>query len=123
MAKRLESKFWAKVKIETPEIKWTRIENTASFGTPDALGYNKNNHFFTCETKVSRSKKIAFSPHQISFCVRHPHNHFILIQALAPRLTKLYEGSSIHDLLSLGIDAPNTIACDWDAIRACFNKI
>jgi hypothetical protein len=67
MAKRLESKFWAKVKIETPEIKWTRIENTASFGTPDALGYNKNNHFFTCETKVSRSKKIAFSPHQISF--------------------------------------------------------
>jgi len=55
MAKRLESKFWAKVKIETPEIKWTRIENTASFGTPDALGYNKNNHFFTVETRVRRS--------------------------------------------------------------------
>ena len=123
MAKRLESKFWSKVKIETPEIKWTRIENTASFGTPDALGYNKNNHFFTCETKVTRSKKIVFSPHQISFCVRHPHNHFIILQALVPRLVKLYEGSSINDLLSLGIDAPNAIACDWIGVRDCFNKI
>jgi hypothetical protein len=66
MAKRLESKFWAKVKIETPEIKWTRIENTASFGTPDALGYNKNNHFFTCETKVSRNKKINRDPRSSS---------------------------------------------------------
>jgi hypothetical protein len=45
------------------------------------------------------------------------------LQALAPRLTKLYEGSSIHDLLTLGTDAPNAIACDWDGVRACFNKI
>ena len=123
MAKRLESKFWAKVKLETPEISWTRIENTASFGTPDALGYNKNNHFFTCETKVTRSKKIVFSPHQISFCVRHPYNHFILIESLAPRLIKLYEGSSIHDLLSVGLDASNAIACDWIGVRARFYKI
>ena len=118
-----EAKLYQKLKKITPTICWNRIENLSLIGMPDVLGYNKNNHFFTCETKVSRNKKIAFSPHQISFCVRHPHNHFILLTTLAPSCVKLYEGSSIHDLLSLGTDAPNAIACSWDAIRSCFNKI
>ena len=34
-----ESKFWQYVKKNTPNIKWTRIENSAALGTPDILGY------------------------------------------------------------------------------------
>jgi hypothetical protein len=46
-----ESKFWLELKNKTPNISWTRIENTSALGTPDLLGYNKNQHFFTVERK------------------------------------------------------------------------
>ena len=57
---RNESQFWQYIKKNTPSIKWTRIENTSSLGTPDLLGY-VNNFFFTLELKVVRSgNKIRF---------------------------------------------------------------
>jgi Holliday junction resolvase len=62
-----ERKFWQEVKQKTPNITWTRIENLALPGVPDLLGYNKNYHFFTVELKVTKGKKIRFSPHQIAF--------------------------------------------------------
>ena len=46
-------------------------------GTPDLLGYNNSSTFFTVELKAKKAKKIVFSPHQISFHVRHPKNTFI----------------------------------------------
>ena len=62
-----EKKLWRELKNVTPEIKWTRIENTGALGTPDLLGYNKNLLFFTVELKVTKGNKVNFSPHQISF--------------------------------------------------------
>jgi hypothetical protein len=50
---RPESNFWQYWKKNTPNISWTRIENTTTLGTPDLLGYNKNNIFFTVELKVA----------------------------------------------------------------------
>jgi len=41
-----EAKFYKYFKSKTPEIIYTRIENTSSLGTPDALCYNKNNLLF-----------------------------------------------------------------------------
>ena len=93
-----ETKLWRNLKKATPEIKWTRLESSASLGLPDVLGYNKNNVFFTVELKIITANKIRFSPHQIAFHVRHPENTFIVASAHEPRSVKLYPGSMILEL-------------------------
>ena len=100
---RLESKFYNELKRITPQIRWTRIENTSVFGTPDLLGYNNSGHFFTVELKVTKGRKIRFSPHQIAFHKLHPKNSFILVKSLAARRVKLYEGSRIMELDACGL--------------------
>ena len=98
-----ERKFWLEVKKNTPEITWTRLENLALPGVPDLLGYNKHQHFFTVELKVTKGNKIRFSPHQIAFHVKHPKNTFILVKSLATRDWKLYEGKVIRELAACGL--------------------
>ena len=112
-----ESKFWREIRAHKCEINWTRIENSAAHGTPDLLGYNKNNKFFTVELKVSLSKFLTFSPHQISFHIRHPKNTFIMVKelprALGQGAIKLYEGTEIHALV--GGTHPTPVACGLSA--------
>ena len=98
-----ERKLWQELKKKSPNITWTRIENLAIPGVPDLLGYNKNHFFFTVELKVTRSKKIRFSPHQIAFHMTHPKNTFILVKSLASSLSYLYEGSQIEPLAARGL--------------------
>ena len=98
-----ETKFWHEFKRITPQIRWTRLENTSVFGTPDLLGYNSFGHFFTVELKVTKGRKIRFSPHQIAFHKLHPKNTFILVKHLASSRVKLYEGSSIDQLVACGL--------------------
>jgi len=98
-----ETKFWHELKRITPQITWTRLENTSVFGTPDLLGYNTNQHFFTVELKVTRINSVRFSPHQIAFHKLHPKNSFILAKHLAASRSKLYEGSQIIDLVACGL--------------------
>ena len=98
-----ETKFWHELKRNTPQITWTRIENTSAFGTPDLLGYNDNSHFFTVELKVTRSNSVRFSPHLIAFHYKHPHNTFILVKHRGSCAVKLYEGSRIMDLVACGL--------------------
>ncbi len=100
---KFESKFYNELKRNTPQITWTRIENTSLPGTPDLLGYNANGHFFTVELKVTRGIKIRFSPHQIAFHKLHPKNSFILAKHLGPCAVKLYEGSRIMELAACGL--------------------
>ena len=95
-----EAKFYRYFKKNTPNISYTRIENTSALGTPDVLAYNKNNTFFTIEFKVTKSKKVRFSPHQIAFHVRHPNNSFILVESLDQRCLKLFQGSRIQELVA-----------------------
>ena len=98
-----ESKFYAEIKKYFKNFSLIRIENISLHGTPDLLVYNNNRHFFTIELKVTRSKKISFSPHQIAFHVRHPENTFILVKSLASREVKLYEGKDILELAACGL--------------------
>ena len=100
---RNESELWQYLKKKTPQIKWTKIENTSHLGTPDLLGYNKNNTFFTVELKVTKRHKLKFSPHQIAFHIRHSKNSFIIAMQLADQSLKLYEGSNIESLATLGL--------------------
>jgi hypothetical protein len=110
-----EAKFYQYFKKNTPDISYTRIENTSALGTPDVLAYNKYNVFFTIEFKVSKSKKVRFSPHQIAFHVRHPKNSFILVKTLDACGLKLYEGHRIRELVACGLKLG---ACE-SGLEAC----
>ena len=101
---KFESKFYNELKRNTPQITWTRLENSSVFGTPDLLGYNTNQHFFTVELKVTKSNSLRFSPHQIAFHKLHPKNSFILAKHLASSRVKLYEGKKIMELVACGLE-------------------
>ena len=98
-----ERKFYEKIKKSIPQISWIRLENNSLLGTPDLLAYNTSGHFFTVELKVTKGNKVRFSPHQISFHVKHPHNTFILVEALGPGTVKLFRGDQILELDACGL--------------------
>ncbi len=101
-----EAKFYREIKKNIPNISWIRLENLSLSGTPDLLGYNNSGHFFTVELKVCKGNKIRFSPHQIAFHVKHPHNTFIIAEALGPSAKKLiymYKGAQIMELEACGL--------------------
>ena len=101
-----EQKLYKKLKEFTPQIIWNRIENISLPGMPDLLGYNNSGTFFTVELKVTKGNKLKFSAHQIAFHKTHPHNTFIIAEALGPRSVKLvhmYQGSRIIELAASGL--------------------
>ena len=99
-----EAKLYKKFKRKLPKISWIRLENNSLLGTPDLLGYNTSGHFFTVELKVTKSNKVRFSPHQIAFHVKHPHNTFIMVEALGSGAVKLFRGSQILELEACGLE-------------------
>ena len=99
-----ERQLWKKLKNETTGISWTRLENWALFGTPDLLGYANSGTFFTVELKVTTPRKpnlVRFSPHQISFHIKHKKNTFILVACALDQLVRLYPGSRVRELGNL----------------------
>ena len=103
----VEVKLYKKLKKFTPQIIWNRIENLSIPGMPDLLGYNNSGTFFTVELKVTKSRKIRFSPHQIAWHVQHPNNSFILAEALDPRSGnrfQMFRGSRIMELSGRGLE-------------------
>ena len=120
-----EQKLYKKLKAKTPKIIWNRIENLSIPGMPDLLGYNTFGTFFTVELKVTKSRKIRFSPHQISFHVTHPNNTFILAEALGPcagNRFHLYRGSCIMDLVPAGLEL-EACCLGLDACNLLFEKL
>ena len=102
-----ERKFWHEIKTFVTKnnctLSFTRLENSAAWGTPDILGYNSNGHFFTIELKVTRGNSVRVSPHQFSFHLTHPKNTFIMVKALSLNQVKLYEGKVIKELDACGL--------------------
>ena len=113
-----EQKLYKKLKEFTPQIIWNRIENLSLPGMPDLLGYNASGVFFTVELKVTKGRKIRFSPHQIAWHVTHPNNSYILVAALGPRAVDRYQmfrGSRIMELDACGLKLD--ACCLW--LEAC----
>ena len=97
-----ERKFYQKIKRAFSNFSLIRLENNSLHGTPDLLVCNANGHFFTIELKVTKGNKVNLSPHQIAFHVKHPHNTFIMVEALGPGTVKLFRGSRIMELDACG---------------------
>jgi len=98
-----EQKFYEKIKRKFKTFSLIRLENNSLHGTPDLLVSNARGHFFTIELKVTKSNKVKFSPHQIAFHVKHPHNTFICIEHLGSGTVKLFRGSQILELDACGL--------------------
>jgi len=101
-----EVKLYKKLKACTPQIIWNRIENLSLPGMPDLLGYNTSGTFFTVELKVTKGRKLKFSPHQIAWHFTHPNNSYILAEARGPRATnrfQMFRGSRIMELEACGL--------------------
>ena len=102
-----EHQLWRKLKNETTGISWTRLENWALFGTPDLLGYAPSGTFFTLELKTTSPKNayfVRFSPHQISFHIKHKQNTFVLVACtLDQGLVRLSPGKKILELVDSGL--------------------
>ncbi len=118
-----ERKLWYELKRNTTKISWTRLENRALFGTPDLLGYSPSGHFFTVELKVTKGNKVLFSPHQISFHVKHNLNSFILVACpLDKGKVRLYPGAWILDLVREGLKLEPLVQ-GWDACRLKLERL
>ena len=122
-----EAKFYQQIKRNLKGFSFIRIENSSLLGTPDLLVYNTFGHFCTLELKVTKGNKIRFSPHQIAFHIKHPHNTFILAKALGPLPSKtspisMYHGSRIEELVAQGLKLD---ACysGWDACRLAIDQV
>ena len=122
-----EAKFYQNVKQNFKSFSLIRIENISLLGTPDLLVCNTSGHFCTLELKVTKGNKIRFSPHQIAFHIKHPHNTFIMVKALGPLPPKtspisMYHGSKIEELVTSGLKLE---ACysGWDACRLAIERV
>jgi len=112
-----ERKFYQKIKRAFSDFSLIRLENNSLHGTPDLLVCNANGHFFTIELKVTKSNKVNLSPHQIAFHVKHPHNTFIMVEALGSGTVKLFRGSRILELEACGLQLE---ACCL-GLEACYS--
>ena len=115
-----EAKFYQQIKRNLKEFSFIRLENSSLLGTPDLLVCNTSGHFCTVELKVTKSKKIRFSPHQIAFHKRHPKNTFIMVKALGPlppntSPISMFHGSRISELAACGLKLD---AC-YSGLDAC----
>ena len=117
-----ERKLYQKVKKNFSDFSLIRLENNSLLGTPDLLVSNARGHFFTIELKVTKSNKVRFSPHQIAFHVKHPHNTFICIEALGQRSVKLFPGSMIMKLDACGLEL-EPLCLELDACRSFFEEL
>ncbi len=120
-----EAKFYQQIKRNFKSLSLIRIENSSLLGTPDLLVYNTSGHFCTLELKVTKSKKIKFSPHQIAFHVAHPNNTFIMVKTLGPlppntSPISMFHGSRIRELAACGL-ALEADACGLEA--CCLNRL
>ena len=97
-----EQKLYQKLKKNTPNILWTRLETWVSFGVPDLLGYHNSCGFFMVELKIQTGHKIRFSPHQILFHTLRTNRNYIIVEQArkrGPQVLKLYGSKSIEGLL------------------------
>ena len=117
-----ERKLYQKVKKSFSNFSLIRLENNSLLGTPDLLVSNARGHFFTIELKVTKSNKVTFSPHQIAFHVKHPHNTFICIEALGSGCVKLFRGSRILELDACGLKL-DACATGLDACRLLLSEL
>ena len=114
-----EKNLYQQLKKNVNKIQWLRIESWATQGVPDLLGTTENGVLFTIELKVTKSKQIKISPHQIAFHkTRKNAPCFILVKSLVQRPSKksqlyLYPSFQLEQLLTKGLEPSFLVPDGW----------
>jgi Holliday junction resolvase len=124
---KLETNFWKQIKNNLTDFQWVRLESWATKGVPDVMGFTKDGKIFTVELKVTKSRSVYFSPHQIAFHVEHENSPcFILVKALSPSSPKkygiyLFHAKQVRQIVEQGLDASarySTLSpVNWTKVR------
>lgn len=115
----LEKNFWQEIRKKLKHYQWLRLESYATQGVPDLLGTTKDGMFFTVELKVTKSKRVKVSPHQIAFHKARSNSPcFILVKSLVQAPPKksqlyLYHSSKLDQLLTNGIEPSFLVPNGW----------
>ena len=103
----------------------TRLESWATPGVPDVLCCSEDGSFSFMELKVlhGKSKKVALSPHQVSWQCRHSHSNSFVVVRDSSLAISIYMGADSTDLRMDGITAIPALAIfeepyDWDRFWA-----
>ena len=130
-----EASLYKRLKENLPNSHITRLESRVELGIPDclvALGPQQA-RFVMVELKVvKRGKKVALSPHQVAFHLKHSDFKvptFILVQYHPPGTAssrnaelRLYRGDQAETLVYQGIEVEPVWACNlaqmqWHMLR------
>jgi hypothetical protein len=130
-----EAALYKRLKENLPNSHITRLESRVGLGVPDcliALGPQQAK-FVMVELKVvKRGRKVALSPHQIAFHLKHADFKvptFVLVQYQSAGTAssrnaelRLYRGEQAGDLALVGIDIEPAWACNlaqmqWHMLR------
>ena len=129
-----EAALYKRLKENLPNCHITRIESRVNLGIPDCLvAFKGPSKFVMIELKVvKKGKKVALSPHQLSFHLKHADlgcPTYILVGYYPPNTTSalkadlmLYRGSQAEELFIRGVDCePMAKWClgrvEWHLLR------
>jgi len=114
-----ESNFYKQLRINTPEVLWTRIENRHGGGIPDLNGLYDGRDFWV-ELKITTTNKVRLSPTQISWHYNrglYDGRSFILVKNTKTKEIKLFNNTDVRKLALEGFQLNSLITLkapyDW----------
>lgn len=114
-----ESNFYKQLRINTPEVLWTRIENRHGGGIPDLNGLYDGRDFWV-ELKITTTNKVRLSPTQISWHYNrglYGGRSFILVKNMKTKEIKLFNNTDVRKLALEGFQSNSLIILrapyDW----------
>jgi len=114
-----ESNFYKQLRINTPEVLWTRIENRHGGGIPDLNGLYDGRDFWV-ELKITTTNKVRLSPTQISWHYNrglYGGRSFILVKNTKTKEIKLFNNTGVRKLALEGFQSNSLIILrapyDW----------
>lgn len=130
-----ESNLYKRLKKRITEFEITRLESRTGLGIPDclvAVPFEEDGKtfkfFLTLELKVTTTRSLRISPHQVAFHVKHKDAPSLILVYYAP--TKfdtgneyfLFHGRQVMDLMVMGLDTPPLFRVterfiDWKVLK------
>ena len=114
-----ESNFYKQLRVNTPEVLWTRIENRHGGGIPDLNGLYDGRDFWV-ELKITTTNKVRLSPTQISWHYNrglYGGRSFILVKNTKTKEIKLFNNTDVRKLSLEGFQSNSLIILrapyDW----------
>jgi Holliday junction resolvase len=105
--KRTEKKFYQKIRSnnwKAPDFFIQKIDTFATKGIPDLLVKDPENHFHFVELKITETRKVKLSPHQISFFKEHSNTRTWLMVEDKTKSIYLFRAYQILQIAKDGLN-------------------